>query len=524
MKLLIVDDQASVVQGLLKGINWAAMGFDQVDTAYNVVDAKGSIRTGPADIALCDIEMPVESGLDFLKWLRANNYRTRCIFLTAHARFEYAQEAVHLGGFDYIVQPAPYAQVKQVVAKAVEEVKLERAQEEQTARGMVFDKRKDAIVGNLLRDYLRGTAAERDLEAFESIGLLPLRGQICWAVLLQPLRWLKNEEPWELQLLSTAVGNMVREIFAPLGLLTVVTVLPEEQCLLLALQSLVGEELEIDYMSRQFIYLQSVCEQYVHVTTASYLLGPQLFSQLQQRWSLLLQCKNDNVALKKGVFPVQSTAGQAAKPMHIRQVAGWQKLMQSGYALAVEQEACQLLDTMAANNQLDRLTLRFFYQDFMQMVFNMLEKKPNLLQEMFQQPEAMELYRNGMKTIDDMKALVHYVAHSQKGGGDSDRDVVETVSRYIADHLEADLRREELAELVHLNPDYLNRLFKKEVGLTLKEYIIRRKMEQARSLLRTTNLPIGFIAAKVGYNNFSHFSNSYKKLFDRNPQEERKEV
>ena len=65
---------------------------------------------------LCDIEMPMESGLDLLDWLRQRGMTTRCIFLTAHAEFRYAQEALRLGGFDYIMQPAPYEQVADAVS------------------------------------------------------------------------------------------------------------------------------------------------------------------------------------------------------------------------------------------------------------------------------------------------------------------------------------------------------------------------------------------------------------------------
>ena len=60
MKLLIVDDQSTVVQGLLHCTNWAAMGFTVVDTALNAVDAKASLLRQEAEVMLCDIEMPME--------------------------------------------------------------------------------------------------------------------------------------------------------------------------------------------------------------------------------------------------------------------------------------------------------------------------------------------------------------------------------------------------------------------------------------------------------------------------------
>lgn len=447
MKLLIVDDQSTVVQGLLHCTNWAAMGFTVVDTALNAVDAKASLLRQEAEVMLCDIEMPMESGLDLLDWLRQRGMTTRCIFLTAHAEFKYAQEALRLGGFDYIMQPAPYEQVADAVSRALDNVKEERAALELQSRGAVFDDQKKEIVETMLRGFLLGNAPGSSLTAFEELSLVPRRERECWVALMQPLRWKQGEEPWELSLLSTAVGNMSSEVFTP----------------------------------------------------------------LQQR--------SENVALKGGVL-LGRPAEKAPEVFRIPQIGAWQKLLQAGCAQAMEQEACQLLDKLTANNQLNSQTLRYFYQDFMQMLFSLPEKKRQ--DDMFREPEALELYRNGMKTVPDMKALVHYVASVwDSETEESSQSTVEIIMAYIAEHLENELRREELAEAVHLNPDYMARLFKKETGMNLKDYIIQQKMQEAQSLLCTTNLPISLIAAKVGYTNFGHFSTSYKKFYHKTPQEER---
>ena len=107
MKLLIVDDQESVVEGLLHGVDWERLGFDTVDTAYSAREAKESLEGRPAEVMLCDIEMPGGSGLDLLEWIREKSIETRCLFLTAYAKFDYARDALRLGSSDYIVQPAP---------------------------------------------------------------------------------------------------------------------------------------------------------------------------------------------------------------------------------------------------------------------------------------------------------------------------------------------------------------------------------------------------------------------------------
>lgn len=472
MKLLIVDDQSTVVQGLLHCTNWAAMGFTVVDTALNAVDAKASLLRQEAEVMLCDIEMPMESGLDLLDWLRQRGMTTRCIFLTAHAEFKYAQEALRLGGFDYIMQPAPYEQVADAVSRALDNVKEERAALELQSRGAVFDDQKKEIVETMLRGFLLGNAPGSSLTAFEELSLVPRRERECWVALMQPLRWKQGEEP-----------------------------------------------LEADYITRQLNYLQSACAQYIHCEAAFYPEGPQPFEQASEIYQKLLQQRSENVALKGGVL-LGRPAEKAPEVFRIPQIGAWQKLLQAGCAQAMEQEACQLLDKLTVNNQLNSQTLRYFYQDFMQMLFSFPEKKRQ--GDMFREPEALELYRNGMKTVPDMKALVHYVASVwDNETEESSQSTVEIIMAYIAEHLENELRREELAEAVHLNPDYMARLFKKETGLNLKDYIIQQKMQEAQSLLCTTNLPISLIAAKVGYTNFGHFSTSYKKFYHKTPQEER---
>lgn len=132
MKLLIVDDQPGVTEGLCHGVNWAQLGFSQVQAVNSVREARAAMLNTVTDVMLCDIEMPEETGLELFKWVKKQGFATRCIFLTAHAKFSYAQEAMHLGAFDYIIQPAPYSEISQVTARAVKDVQASRDQKELT--------------------------------------------------------------------------------------------------------------------------------------------------------------------------------------------------------------------------------------------------------------------------------------------------------------------------------------------------------------------------------------------------------
>lgn len=123
MNVLIVDDQPEVVESMKSGVKWQNVGVEKVFTAYSVKEAQSVFEQNRIDILLCDIEMPPTNGFVLLRWVQEHFSGVVCIFLTSHAEFEYAQEAVKLGSFDYILQPAPYAEIEAAVERAAGKVR-----------------------------------------------------------------------------------------------------------------------------------------------------------------------------------------------------------------------------------------------------------------------------------------------------------------------------------------------------------------------------------------------------------------
>ncbi len=127
LRMLMVNDEEIALFGLLKGVPWQACGIKEpVLTALDARQAMEILDTNEVDILLCDIEMPGESGIQFLRQIREKGNEVACIFLTCHAKFEYAQEAVKLGCLDYILVPAPYEDIARTVTQAVSHIVQER--------------------------------------------------------------------------------------------------------------------------------------------------------------------------------------------------------------------------------------------------------------------------------------------------------------------------------------------------------------------------------------------------------------
>ena len=129
MKLLVVDDEIIALEGLKYITDWKMHGIDDLYTAYNIIFAKEIIQKKSVDILLCDIEMPLGSGIELLEWIQQQNYDIKTILLTCHSEFRYAQSALRLGCVDYLLKPVEEEELEKVIDRTVSIIKRERENE-----------------------------------------------------------------------------------------------------------------------------------------------------------------------------------------------------------------------------------------------------------------------------------------------------------------------------------------------------------------------------------------------------------
>lgn len=103
----------------------------------------------------------------------------------------------------------------------------------------------------------------------------------------------------------------------------------------------------------------------------------------------------------------------------------------------------------------------------------------------------------------------------------SDNAVLERIFSYVDEHLLDELKREEIAELVHFHPVYLSRFFKSRTGTSLSQYIVNRRIEKAKLLLANSDLQVGHIVHRLGYYNSSHFTRTFKQATGFTPRQYR---
>ena len=129
-------------------------------------------------------------------------------------------------------------------------------------------------------------------------------------------------------------------------------------------------------------------------------------------------------------------------------------------------------------------------------------------------------------TIRNKTAEVLYVKDAtpaSKTLDGNDDIIIQRAITYIQSHFSEDLTREDVADAVFLSSAYFSRFFKRKTGMNFIDYLTTVRMEKAAELL-TTNMRVGDIAQKVGYQSRNRFFINFRQFSGYNPTEYRRQI
>lgn len=106
LKVLLVDDEPFILQGLSALIDWGSEGYDIVGKAGSAREALAAIQQEKPDLVLIDIRMPLMSGLELLEEVRRDSLsHAYFVMMSGYSDFEYARTALKYGCIDYLLKP-----------------------------------------------------------------------------------------------------------------------------------------------------------------------------------------------------------------------------------------------------------------------------------------------------------------------------------------------------------------------------------------------------------------------------------
>lgn len=117
LRVVIVEDEDIIREGLISTLDWQSMGACVVGEAADGQEGLQVVEAQQPDVVLTDIRMPRLSGLAMAEALRRSGCYAALVFLTSYADFSYAQEALRLGAADYLLKPVEEDALRAVLQK-----------------------------------------------------------------------------------------------------------------------------------------------------------------------------------------------------------------------------------------------------------------------------------------------------------------------------------------------------------------------------------------------------------------------
>jgi len=120
-----------------------------------------------------------------------------------------------------------------------------------------------------------------------------------------------------------------------------------------------------------------------------------------------------------------------------------------------------------------------------------------------------------------MEACTSFIIYKELIRPAGDR-MLETIKTYVDTHLSQPLDADVLCRAFNIGRTHLYDIFRKQQGMGVSQYILRRRMHRAKQLLKTTELSIPEIADAVGFADYNYFSRVFKKTYSKSPKSYRK--
>lgn len=532
MNILLVDDDNYMLESVKTMINWEKTGIEEIYSADCVSQAKDIIQKTDIRIILCDIEMNDATGLDFIEWVRKKGGTEQVIFLTGYAEFNYAQKAISLDSMDYLLKPVEFPVLEQRLALAVQKAREQEKTQEYIQRHHTWVQSEAKRKELFFRAVFYGDTAEEDPEINKykkEYGITYAENQKFIYLRIEVFDYLTIYKKVEGGMFCFILSNITTELFSREGFLPETVFRSDTEDASQWNVVLRVDSNDTEYGMRQV--MEDICHNYIgkiwdtmQSKVGCYVGNMASADELKREMERVKKMQADDVT---GIGRVRFLSDY--KEMKLPYVepcfSKWEEMLLDYKADAVIHAVNNYLNDLAGQNRLNTKNLEMLLYDFSQMISVVLRSRNISINWLYE-----KLGYNGyseVKTIDHMKK---YVKDMVTGTMDylrfvqEEQSVTKIIKNYMKQHLDEELTRETFAELVYLSPDYLAKLFKKEEGISMGQYLNDMRMDRAKSLLGTTDRPINLIAVEVGYANFSYFAKMFKARYSMTPNEYRKQI
>ena len=548
VKLFLVEDEIVMRDGIKRQINWEKEDIEFVGEASDGELAWPMILETKPDILLTDIKMPFMDGLELSALVRKELPDTAIIILSGYDEFVYAQQAVSLGVTDYLLKPLPPGKLLECIRRVQEKIEQERAQPENNAWSEELAReQKDAEKNLLFRALVTNDRSLKEILAMADHLGIHISARY-YSVILMTVRGKENAMPSEQ--LRTELAAIPEQIpgwiffdrnengFAMIGTANSEEEISDTQKeLIRRLKECVEKDAEHTWFigaGRTVGRISDIGKAYNSANKAlssRFITGMNRVVTADETDSV----KRDLSGLQVSPLPTEARASEKdAAALDIDQAVtndNSRKMLEEYLRTGTLEEAEPFLEglfqSIGEDNLNSYLLLTYLSMDMYFTMVRFLKDMGRQVNEIDKKCGDINSLLKGRITAEQARSyLTSYLKevialrdhNTEKRYGKILRQAVS----YIDTHFDQeDISLNRVAQTVGMSPNHFSSIFSQELGTTFIEYLIGKRMERAKELLRTTQLRSSEVAYRVGYRDPHYFSSTFKKIQGMTPREYR---
>lgn len=532
-KVLIIDDEPIIRKGLTSIINWSQLNCEICGEASDGQMGINLVRQLKPDIILTDISMPKVDGLSMIREVKSEVPQAKIIILTGYRDFNYAQEAIKLEAFDFVLKPTKIEEMTEVVKRAVAALTHEKGRDEELSRfRALYEKNIPLLREKLLYNLLYGVyTSQGDIE--EQMERLGLKfGSFVMGIIDNESHHQKDG--YALQLYQFGIISTLEEALAEEYAL-VSTALNSHQ-LLFVVNLREGEPYHAERLQEKLAYLQEMIDNCFSFTVSiavssaglSYRDLPaklkECQSALEHRFYLggnAIINYSDLTAFFR--YEDHSLLDQQQKLL--------MEQINAGNCEAVLRTVETIREYTASLKPDDKSYIKSFYLSTLSSINSI---RSSLIRTSQERPsEALSvtsLYTlvEGCESISDLSDILREASRKAAENINSFNQknmklLMKNAVDYLQEHFNEPITLSEVAGKIFVSTYYLSRMFKKELNKNFVDYLNEIRMDKARELLKDMNLRTYEIADTVGISDPHYFSKLFKKYVGMTPTEYREQ-
>lgn len=518
-KLMIVDDEQSIREGIANGIPWNDWGFEVIAQAEDGAEALELISENRPDVILSDIRMPKVDGVELMQMVNKKYPDIKMIILSGYNDFEYLNTAIKNNVVEYLLKPTDIDEFEETFKRIKQKIDDERAHVDEFERGKVYYL--DSLLNIFLLGYMDDEVMDIDQKLVENFGI---NTNNCLIAMLY-IEWHERvRDESAMYKIRTQIKDLCND-FAREVEYTVHFFLSQMNKVV-AIVSDDGDEIDMDKVLSEIEYIigkvSSNIDQTIYASLGKPCTERRMIPQSYEQALCVAHQKKFNRDNKVIVFSEISEGISEYRSVNFNYKIINESLLKNDKE-RIFNELDRVFDSLQKINNyqyVSQICLELlFYLSRWSLGYNInfeqIMESAGVRYDDIRKIVGTLRRKIIIKTVVNVLCEVVEQCMQQAGKNNSlARIIKECVDE---EYMENYMSLEYVAGKVKKSATYVSKLFKDEYGCNFSEYITRKRLERSKELLADPSRKIYEIAQMTGYADVSNFIKVFKKMYGISP-------